>query len=160
MFTPGKYLQGCNCWKETLLVTNTETQGTTEHAQNSADDIIATWAHRGGANQWNFCNNWKLTGLIQRLRVWKSEKTNLCLSGLLLAWYQCLHDKYLTVWLACVLLSISERCWAATPSPSATLHIAAEVLSLSPSVSPRPHVEPKTHTQTLCLNVSDSPCSP
>lgn len=36
------------CWKETLLVTNTETQRTTEHAENSACDILTTWAHGGG----------------------------------------------------------------------------------------------------------------
>lgn len=52
-------LQLCHCWKETLLVTNTETQGTTEDAQNSAGDIIATWAHGGGAWLWNCCEHEK-----------------------------------------------------------------------------------------------------
>lgn len=57
---PNKHLlQLCHCWKETLLVTNTETQGTTEDAQNSAGDIIATWAHGGGAWLWNCCEHEK-----------------------------------------------------------------------------------------------------
>lgn len=44
--------------------------------------------------------------------------------------------------LGLLLLSISDCCWPAPLSPSATLRISAAVLSLSPSASPHPPVGP------------------
>lgn len=46
-----------------------------------------------------------------------------------------------------VLLRTSACRWAETLSPSAALHISAEVLSLSPSAGPHPPAEPEKHTK-------------
>lgn len=67
--------------------------------------------------------------------------TNVCMMTLCVC-VACTYERGVQVW-----LSISERRWAAPPSPSAALRISAGVLFLSPSAFPRLPAGPDTQTE-------------
>lgn len=73
-----KHFLLCHYWKETLLVTNTEAQGTTEHAPNSSHDIVATPAHGGRTLLWNLRKYLKMTEFI--MSDWTEERRFICFS--------------------------------------------------------------------------------
>lgn len=119
-------------WWKTLLVTSTE-MTTIEHAQNAAWGITATSAHRGRASP-------RFEAMIR-----KKQKKQLFNTTM---WKVMFYIRVPMIGFRLnVLLRTSACRWAETPSPSAALHISAEVLSLSPSAGPHLPAEPEKHSR-------------